>query len=131
MNPCLLWDGARCGDGYGWWAGGKRGVGMLAHRYVFERASGEALGDDEIDHLCHNRLCVEITHLRRVPKGFNVKQGNQVRTAAQRAATECANGHPYDETNTYWRPNAPGTRDCRECIRERGRRYKARRRAAA
>lgn len=123
MKPCLPWTGARSGQGYGW------AHGTYAHRYLYEQATGETLGQDEIDHLCHNRGCVEITHLRRVPKGFNVRQGNAVRTAAQRAATECVNGHAYDEQNTYWRPS--GRRDCRVCINDRSRRSKARRRAAA
>lgn len=43
--------------------------------------------------------------------------------------TECVNGHPYDDLNTYRRP--AGTRDCRACIRERARRYQQRRREAA
>lgn len=31
------------------------------------------------------------------------------------AKTECKRGHPFDETNTYFRPN--GRRMCRECAR--------------
>lgn len=30
--------------------------------------------------------------------------------------THCAQGHPYDEANTYWRKS--GWRDCRACRRE-------------
>jgi hypothetical protein len=40
--------------------------------------------------------------------------------------THCPAGHPYDEVNTYQRPQG---RICRECTREAGRRYKARKRA--
>ena len=44
-------------------------------------------------------------------------------------ATTCVQGHPYDEVNTYWRPD--GQRDCRECTRAAGRRYNQRQRATA
>lgn len=41
--------------------------------------------------------------------------------------TTCPQGHPYDTENTYVMPN--GGRDCRACVNERGRRYRARKRA--
>jgi hypothetical protein len=44
--------------------------------------------------------------------------------------TCCRHGHPYDDRNTY-RPPGRRRRDCRACIRDRVRRYKARERARA
>ena len=38
----------------------------------------------------------------------------------------CLKGHPYDGLNTYHMP--AGGRDCRRCVRERGDRYRARKR---
>lgn len=119
---CIEARGPKHSRGYRYLPGGV----VLAHRAAYERATGETLGVDEVDHLCRNRACVNPAHLRRVPAGFNVRQGNAVRTAAQRAQTHCVNGHPYDEANTYWRPT--GGRDCKVCINERSRRCKARKR---
>ncbi len=42
--------------------------------------------------------------------------------------TECVNGHPYNEANTYFRPS--GGRHCRECDRRYGREYRRRKAAA-
>lgn len=40
--------------------------------------------------------------------------------------THCCNGHEFSEKNTYIRPS--GDRDCKECVRVRGRRYKQKKR---
>ncbi|MEQ4610303.1 hypothetical protein ABMX48_29395 [Streptomyces cavourensis] len=50
-------------------------------------------------------------------------------SAMNAAKTSCTNGHTYDETNTYIRPD--GTRDCRACRRDAVARYAERKRAQA
>ena len=42
--------------------------------------------------------------------------------------THCKNGHEYTDENTYIRPD--GNRDCRECVRIRGREYYQRKKKA-
>jgi hypothetical protein len=42
--------------------------------------------------------------------------------------THCVNEHEYTPENTYWRSGG-SRRDCRTCVNERSRRYKAKRRA--
>lgn len=45
--------------------------------------------------------------------------------------THCAKGHPYDESNTYIRPNSNGHRHCRKCMVEWSRDYQRRQRSGA
>lgn len=89
---------------------------------------GEIEAGLEIDHLCRNRRCVNPRHLEAVPHRENVLRG-QSPVAVHAVQTHCVNGHPLDAANTYIKPN--GHRDCRTCIRERVRRYAARKRVAA
>jgi hypothetical protein len=41
----------------------------------------------------------------------------------QREKTHCKQGHPFDDENTHRRAN--GHRECRVCMRDRSRRYRA------
>ncbi len=36
---------------------------------------------------------------------------------ANRAKTECPQGHPYDDANTYTAPSYPSKRRCRTCLK--------------
>lgn len=107
---CWIWTGRRL-----------KGYGMarhtMAHRVVYKLLVGPIAEGLELDHLCRTPLCVNPQHLEAVTRLENIRR----RYALQR---QCANGHPYDESNTYIRPN--GHRDCRACIRQRGREYRQR-----
>jgi hypothetical protein len=124
---CWEWLGYRNPDGYG--ESGGRGV----HRRAYEEAVGAIPDGMEIDHLCHNRACVNPAHLEVVTHAENMRR------SAPATKTHCVNGHPYDEANTYWHPydeantywRPSGRRDCRACIRERVRRYVSRQKEAA
>lgn len=61
-GECLIWIGAKMPSGYG----GLRANGKVvyAHRYAWERERGRIPDDRVIDHICHNRACVNINHLR-------------------------------------------------------------------
>ena len=60
---CLIWTGAKSHAGYGVMTrGGGRMVG--AHRYAWEQVNGPTPEGAQIDHACHNRACVEASHLR-------------------------------------------------------------------
>lgn len=59
---CLIWTGSKFPGGYGnIRVGGKN---VYAHRYAWEQANGSIPEGKVIDHICHNRACVEATHLR-------------------------------------------------------------------
>ena len=75
---CLLWTGAKQGppgrddgDRYGYWAGsdGSR----YAHRNVWEHENGPVPEGLLVDHTCHNRACVELTHLRLATRAQNAQ----------------------------------------------------------
>jgi HNH endonuclease len=112
---CWLWVGYTKRDGYGQY------LGRPAHRVAYELVVGPIPPGLQIDHLCNNAPCVRPEHLEAVtPQENNRRRDN--------GGTHCKSGHPYDEANTYIRPN--GCRDCRACIRMRARAYYRRKRAA-
>lgn len=116
---CLLWTGSRNG-GYGKVT--HSGRTWQAHRFVWTHRVGEIPAGLELDHLCRTPLCVNPDHLEPVTASENHRR-------QYAAITACVNGHPYDSANTYIRPGS-GQRDCRMCIRDRVRAYRARRAAA-
>lgn len=61
-GDCLEWTGAVHDFGYGIIWDRKRVV--RAHRWMYERTYGPIPEGHEIDHMCSNRLCVNIEHLR-------------------------------------------------------------------
>lgn len=134
--PCKLWTGVIGSNGYG-----HTSDAQLAHRVLWEEVYGPIPDGLELDHLCHgwdkscpgggvcmHRRCVELTHLEPVTHRENGLRGRSF-CAANAAKTHCVNGHPFDEANTYYRPDRPGQRQCRACNREGARRYAQRKRS--
>lgn len=116
LNPaCWEWPFTRDRAGYGGHPDGP------AHRISYERFIGPIPDGLVIDHLCRNPGCVNPRHLEPVPIATNVMRGVGLGATAARA-THCIHGHPWDEQNTYIRKDN-GTRQCRECIKIRLRRY--------
>jgi hypothetical protein len=61
-SACIIGTGEKTRLGYiRVWNGGKR---ILAHRAEFIKKRGPIPSDLEIDHLCHNRSCVNVLHLK-------------------------------------------------------------------
>lgn len=59
---CWFWMGAIESSGYGrFWA---EGLLHTAHRYAYAKQYGAIPDDAVVDHLCHNRDCVNPEHLR-------------------------------------------------------------------
>jgi len=124
--PCWLWTGFHNEYGYGRINIQRRL--HLVHRVTFEIFAGLVPDGLELDHLCRVRLCANPAHLEPVTRRINVLRG--VSPVAEHArATHCPRGHPYDLLNTYINPST-GSRGCRICVREAGRRYAARKRRA-
>lgn len=113
-GSCWEWAGGVDKQGYG------RHLGQGAHRVSYEHFVGPVPEGMELDHLCRNIRCVNPDHLDPVTRAENMRRRYAL-------VTHCKNGHPFDEANTYWRPE--GHRDCRACFRDRRRRYLARRAA--
>lgn len=117
---CILWAGSIDRDGYG------RFSSRLAHRVVFEMHSGAIPVGMTVDHTCFNTACVNVDHLRLLSNLQNCR--NRRSRPGLFDESKCINGHDYTEENTYRMPS--GCRDCRACIRERVKKYRARRRQA-
>lgn len=120
-DGCWYWTGHLGANGYGHLAVGHRM--LLAHRYAYEHLVGPIPDGLTIDHLCRVRQCVNPEHLEAVTIQVNIER------AGKSARASCANGHPFDDANTYvW---TDGARRCRECVRLSTARYRARLRAVA
>lgn len=68
-DGCWTWRGKKTYDGYGRLR--HRGVEVRTHRISYELAFGPIGPMLFIDHVCHNRACVNPAHLRAVTKKQN------------------------------------------------------------
>ena len=76
-SGCWKWMGALLDTGYGvLHEGGKVGRALRAHRVAYELYRGEIPEGLVLDHLCHNRWCVNPEHLEAVTNHVNVLRGN-------------------------------------------------------
>lgn len=99
---------------------------VTAHRWAYEHWVGPIPEGTELDHLCREVLCVLPTHLEPVTHRENLMRGKGF-AARNARKTHCPQGHKYTDENTYVNPR--GSRECRTCIRERGRARDAAKRA--
>ena len=89
-GDCLEWTTYKDPKGYGRIRVGDRMVQV--HRYAWERVNGPIPDGMWIDHLCHNRACVNVGHLRladptenaRNRAGATVKSSSGVRNVYPR-----------------------------------------------
>lgn len=121
MSDCVEWTGYRDPKGYGRFHP-KSGT-ALVHRAAYEATHGPIPEGMFIDHLCRNRACRNVEHMELVTNRENTLRGENF-IALHARATQCPQGHPYSEANTYHTPD--GRRDCRMCIADRKARYRAR-----
>ena len=112
-GACLLSSYSTGSHGYtqiGWSESGQATM-VLGHRVAWEMHFGPIPDGMTIDHICRNRRCGRIDHLRLMTNEENARMnGNAIKT-------RCKRGHPFDEANTY--VDGRGHRRCRSCARER------------
>lgn len=114
-DGCVLWTAGTM-NGYGkFWLGGKD---RLAHRVSWRIARGHLNPELVIDHLCRNRLCVNVAHLEEVTFRENLLRGDTGPGRNDRK-THCYKGHPFNVENTGYYPGRGGRkrRICRTCNR--------------
>jgi hypothetical protein len=125
-SPCVPWTGAVGSRGYGATRDPVRGISSTtAHRVVYEREVGPIPPGLTIDHLCRNRLCVNVDHMEVVTNRVNILRGNGVGVRNMRK-THCIRGHLFSGENLVVL-RTTGERRCRICTNRRNRESWARR----
>ena len=120
-TPCLEYRGPRTKGGYG--QPTFDGVQVLLHRWIVEQVEGPLLPGEVVRHTCDNPPCFRYDHLIRGTYADNAQDAIERGHHWPTEVTECPQGHPYDEKNTYVRPKT-GYRNCRACHREETRRLR-------
>lgn len=124
-NGCWEWRKGLNKDGYsqislwGGWKKAPKGGQYPAHRIMYELIKGELKPDEQIDHLCRNKVCINPEHLEAVDKDTNNIRGNSP-SAIHSRKTQCPKGHPYSGANLYieFKQNGKTMRRCRACRAE-------------
>lgn len=102
LGKCWQWTGSRDTDGYGHIATKRNGKHYAdsAQRVAWEVTNGEIPEGMKVDHRCHNRACVNPSHLRVVTH----KQNLENREGAQRNnLTSGIRGVTWQKSLKKWR----------------------------
>ena len=106
---------------------------LNAHRALWIILNGEIQKGVYVLHSCDVPKCVNPFHLFLGSPQDNMddmrakgRQNFSKSGLHQRIKKFCKYGHPYDEDNTYLRPD--GGRDCYQCLNRRTKAYQSRRR---
>ena len=121
LGNCWIWKGCVSDEGYGTFVvGGPQSAQKRrgAHRVVFFLLNGR-WPEPEIDHLCHNTLCVRPDHLREATHTENMNN--------RACSMICKRGHPLAGANLYF--YSGGRRRCVACYQLRLSEARAARRA--
>lgn len=100
QGECLVWTGALTSNGYGNLSVNRRTV--RAHRYAYEQANGPVPDGMYVDHICHNRACVNPDHLRTVTS----KQNSENLASPHRDNTSGYLGVSWDNQRGRWAAQA-------------------------
>jgi len=93
-TQCWMWTGS-CSGSYGVIL--VRGKYIRAHRFSYSQVASLS-EDEEIDHICHNVLCVNPDHLRPCTR----KQNAENRSGLQRNNVSGVQGVRWDSSRNLW-----------------------------
>ena len=133
---CIEWTGALDRWGYGKMKvkdefGKKRTVGP--HRAAWLATHGRIEGDLVIDHLCRNRKCINVEHLRLVTNAVNTlasdHSNKKGRSGRKRGAKPGCSKHGQEEGRWYTKEGGYKHWSCGICNREYRRRYREKRKS--
>lgn len=100
VGDCLEWTGTKNDKGYGYIKNG--GQRYKAHRVAWILHYGELDESMLIDHVCHNRACVRLAHLRPVTNKQNSENRSVVRAKSGiMGVYQGANGRWYGRVVHY------------------------------
>ena len=109
-TDCVEWSKSKNRFGYGArWFQGKM---TTAHRAAWVEAYGPVAKGVDVDHICRNRACVRLDHLRLLTHRDNLLMGNTIAGNNYRKDF-CKRGHSLRGPNVYRDKN--GGRECRIC----------------
>jgi hypothetical protein len=94
VGNCFEWQNHIDRDGYGSFYFMKKL--RRAHRVAWYFKNGEIPKGMVIDHICKNRKCVNVEHLRCVSKRQNNLENSVSVGAINANKTTCKYGHPFD-----------------------------------
>lgn len=95
-GSCHEWTASRMTGGYGLFVIEKRN--HSAHRVAYEIAYGPFDQTMQVDHVCHNRGCVNPQHLRLV----NARQNSENRAGATRRSKSGIRGVSWHSQSKKW-----------------------------
>jgi hypothetical protein len=117
-SGCVEYQGYRNENGYGQVRVG-RGPLLRVHRLLYEEEHGPIPEGHVVRHACDNPPCCNLDHLVLGTQTDNMADMNQRGRHGKAGWTVCPNGHEYPAD----RPAKIDKNRCRECSRERNRRY--------
>ena len=99
-SGCWEWTAGKSSTGYAMfhWDNATRG----AYKFIYEFFNGKINPDQEMDHLCKNKVCVNPKHLEAVTRRENCLRGSVGKHNNHHYGkkTHCKRGHPFNKKNT-------------------------------
>ena len=111
-DECIPFEGCIVSEGYG--RKGRDGKVYNAHRLAWMDTNGPIPEGMVVDHICRNRACVNVNHLRLLTRSRNLAIG----IVHNRTKERCPRGHEYTGIDSR------GRRICHICKRQRYHRTK-------
>lgn len=99
-GECLVWTGSKNARGYGklWVTTDDGRAVVYAHRYAWEQVKGPIPEGLHIDHVCHNKSCVNVEHLRLATN----KQNHENLRGARSDSRSGVRGAIWSEQKGKW-----------------------------